>query len=152
MMTSKRMLTSVGAGSAILRVAMSIECFLRFCRASVMQCACGHVDGTILGTLSQINPRTIATYNLKSSSFNIPSLIFSLTFSLCLSLCHSLSLSPPGGPNSRLRCTGSHVEGSVSAVAFGTEPTNHCNFKKITDDSYLHRRVSTSLSLGADCR
>ena len=116
-----------------------------------MQCACGHVDGTILDTLSEINPRTIATHKnfeddscpawesigiVHSTIFNILALIFSLTFSLCLSLCHALSLSPPGGPHSTMRCTGSHVEGSVSAVAFGTEPTHHYNFKKVNDDSY----------------
>ena len=28
------------------------------------------------------------------------------------------------------------MEGSVSAVAFGTEPTHHYNFKKVNDDSY----------------
>ena len=73
-----------------------------------MRCACCHVDGTILDTLSEINPRTIATHKnfeddscpawesiriVHSTIFNILALVFSLTFSLCLSpVTHSRSL------------------------------------------------------------
>ena len=73
----------------------------------MMRCACFHVDGTILITLSEINPRTTGTYKTIHTartlhrrafeSSNLQSLIFFLSFaakpSLCMSLSHSRSLS-----------------------------------------------------------
>ena len=130
----------------------------------MMRCACFHVDGTILITLSEINPRTTGTYKTLHTARTLHGRAFessnlqSLILFLCMSLSHSLSLSravyrlstftlcdwvyqrctevPPGGRSSRMRVTCSHVDGSVSELSFGTGTPNHCNAKKIQDDSY----------------
>ncbi len=59
---SQKLVTALGAGSSSITWACEFISGLWGGALSRLLCACSHVEGTCLGTHSELNPRTIETY------------------------------------------------------------------------------------------
>ena len=111
---------------------------------SRLLCACSHVEGTCLGTHSELNPRTIETLKRLKTTRTLHGRVFKSSLSLSLSGADSSSIMCActfisglwGGALSRSLYVCSHVEGTCLGTHSELNPRTIEASKNIKDDSY----------------
>ena len=113
------LLTSLGAGSSSITCARDcISCLWGGALSRVL-CACSHVEGTCLGTHSELNPITIATENTLTTTRTVHRRVFKS--SRPLSLFRSLSCS--GVWQHRTALSGERSEAATNSIPGATTGT-----------------------------
>ncbi len=117
-------------------------------------CACSHVEGTCLGTHSELNPRTIGTYERLKTTRTLHGRVFkSSIYSLSLLGSSSITCACEfisglwGGALSKILYACSHVEGACIGTHSELNPQTFATYKRLKTTLTRHGRVLKSSNL-----